>query len=62
MIQGIPVGLIFPDDEERQVVFAKVRQAFELVARYDSRSLSRRSAITLPSARGRHTVTAPSSV
>ena len=41
MIQGIPVGLIFPDDEERQVVFAKVSEAFELVARYDSRSLSR---------------------
>ena len=41
MTQGIPVGLIFPDDEERHVVFAKVSEAFELVARYDSRSFSR---------------------
>jgi hypothetical protein len=40
-VHGVPVGIFLPDDGERGVIFPRMVEAFDLLARYDARRLKR---------------------
>ena len=41
LVEGVPVGMLFPTDEECALVFPKVEEAFGLLARNGARRLAR---------------------
>src|SRR5580765_3852389 len=41
VVLGLPVGVLWPDDEERRVIFPKIEEALALVGHYDPRRLGR---------------------
>jgi hypothetical protein len=41
LVHGVPVGILAPSDQERRVIFPRMVEAFDLLARYDPRRLRR---------------------